>query len=52
MWELKATTSLEDENNDIVPATSEKPKYELAKDARVASLVYLLKPLQDTTNEL
>lgn len=52
MQESKATISVEDENNDIVLAANEKLGYELARDACVASLAYLLKPLQDVANEL
>jgi len=57
MQELEDTTLLEDFEDDFVdttvPAsTNEKDPYELDKDAHVARLAYLLKPLQDAANEL
>jgi hypothetical protein len=54
MQELKDTTYVNDGSaNTIVLTTNiEKGTYKLDRDACVAGLAYLLKPLQDTIDEL
>jgi hypothetical protein len=54
MQEPEDTTYINDDSADTIVLTTdiEKGTYELDRDARVAGLAYLLKPLQDTIDEL
>jgi hypothetical protein len=51
-YESKDSLSNFVEGQDVVPPTEDTCEYKLAKDAHVAKLVYLLKPLKDTSAEL
>jgi hypothetical protein len=51
-YESKDSLSSAIEGQDVVPLIEEKCEYELAKDAHVAKLAYLLKPLKDTSAKL
>jgi hypothetical protein len=54
MREPEDTTYVDDDSADTIVLTTniEKGTYELDKDACVARLAYLLKPLQDPLDEL